>query len=628
MPARSRPGDRPRRAARPQPPCGTVRSRSTAIRLACGTLALFAFGLPAVAQQPTFRTGVGLVRVDVTVTDRKGRPVVDLTANDFEVREDGMAQAVQFLALHQLTGEAAPDDDRSLEIRSADHAAQEAAREDVRLLVVFVDDYHLRYGALHDHQLRGTLHRFLESEIRPTDLVAVVDPLTPLSDLGLTRDRQALLDRVDRVQGRLGGFVPPRSPLEQNQLTFGAGQLSRIRAQVTLSALESLVVHLGGLREGRKSLLLVSQGPPIQVGGLGLWDDLRDIITAANRGNVTVHVLDPRELAAAPMTSGTVNESLAAETGGRVLARSNDYSEGLRAVMSDASTYYLLGYTPARDVADGKFHEIEVRVRRKGVRVLARKGYWAPRAEETTARAIAPETPPEVSAALDRLTELSRPDGVADWIGISPLQEGRSTVTVGYEASARVAEAAARVTVVAMKAGKTEASYSAVRSPGSTTWLTRFEAWPGDLEIRVVVEDGAGETLERWRRTVHVPAQEDVRSRMGTPIVTRAATHAEFRRLAQGGEALPASSRRFRRTERVIVRVPVSGAGEAELNAELVNVLGDRLTALPVSRANGTGAPQVELPLGSLAQARYLLRVTASFPGGTASQLVPFAVVP
>ena len=98
--------------------------------------------------------------------------------------------------------------------------------------------------------------------MRPLDLLAVMGPLTPISDLGLTRDRIALLERVNQVQGRLGGFVPPRSAIEEAHMRLGAGDLTRIRAQVSLSALESLAVHLGGLREGRKSILYVSQGPP------------------------------------------------------------------------------------------------------------------------------------------------------------------------------------------------------------------------------------------------------------------------------------------------------------------------------------------------------------------------------
>ena len=54
----------------------------------------------------------------------------------------------------------------------------------------------------------------------------------------------------------------------------------------------------------------------------------------------------------------------------------------LKQMVQDASAYYLLGYAPVLTPVDGKFHKIDVKVRRKGVRALARHGYWAPRPEE------------------------------------------------------------------------------------------------------------------------------------------------------------------------------------------------------------------------------------------------------
>ena len=183
------------------------------------------------------------------------------------------------------------------------------------------------------------------------------------------------------MQGRLGGFVPPRSPVEEAHTRLGGGDLTRIRAQVSLSALESLAVHLGGLREGRKSILYVSQGPPMLRGGVDLTGALRDVIVAANRNNVTIHTLDPRQLGEARMVSDA-NAALSADTGGRRIGLTNDFSRPLQGVMADASAYYLLGYESPATAADGKFRKIDVGVRRGGVRVIARTGYWAPRPED------------------------------------------------------------------------------------------------------------------------------------------------------------------------------------------------------------------------------------------------------
>ena len=94
------------------------------------------------SQPPVFRGGTNQVRVDVTVLDRKGEPVTDLTKEDFEVREDGIPQSIDTLKLIEATGEA-PADDTSLPIRSPHHAAAEAARDDIRVFVIFWDEYHI-----------------------------------------------------------------------------------------------------------------------------------------------------------------------------------------------------------------------------------------------------------------------------------------------------------------------------------------------------------------------------------------------------------------------------------------------------------------------------------------------------
>ena len=89
---------------------------------------------------PTIRTGTNLVRVDVTVLDRRGDPVKDLTARDFDIEEDGVAQPVQSFQLVQASGFPDAGDDLSLPIRSPEHARAEAARDGVRVFLIFWDE--------------------------------------------------------------------------------------------------------------------------------------------------------------------------------------------------------------------------------------------------------------------------------------------------------------------------------------------------------------------------------------------------------------------------------------------------------------------------------------------------------
>jgi VWFA-related protein len=577
-------------------------------------------------QPPTFRVGVGAVRVDVTVIGRNGMPVTDLTREDFEVREDSVVQRVQLFQHISLTGQLPAGSDESLAIRSPDHARQEAAREDVRLLVIFLDDYHLKFGALADTRLRRDLVSFIQAQMRPLDLFAVMGPLTPITDLGLTRDKNALLERVNQVQGRLGGFIPPRSPVEEAHLRLG-GDLTRIRAQVSLSALESLAVHLGGLREGRKSILYVSQGPPMLRGGANLTGALRDVIVAANRNNVTIHTLDPRQLGEARMVSDA-NAALSADTGGRRIGLTNDFSRPLQGVMADASTYYLLGYESPATSADGKFRKIHVEVRRGGVRVIARTGYWAPRPEDVRTSAgtsAGPTIPPEIAEALDSLREQSRRIAVADWIGIRPLESGHTQVTVVFETLA--ARAAPRVGVVELEVTGPDGvkSHPAALEESAGVWAARFVAPRGRLRTRATVKNAAGEEIDSWSHDVVVPEAADA-SQVGTPIVYRPVSVAQYRALMAGTEIAPSAVRRFRRTDRVVVRLAMGAHLKAPVDVQLLNRLGVPLKTLAATSAPAPAEWQVELPLGSLAFADYVLRFTMTLPGGKTNRLVPFTL--
>src|SRR5262245_39645336 len=155
------------------------------------------------SQQPIFRAKVNLVRVDVSVNGRNGDPLEDLKASDFIVKEDGIGQNVETVQYVKLNGQPPADLRESIDIRSAEHAAVEAAREDVRLFVLFLDDYHVDKAPQIMIPLRRTLKAFVD-KLGPYDLTAVVDPLTPLTHIRFTRNKQELLEAVSKFEGRRG----------------------------------------------------------------------------------------------------------------------------------------------------------------------------------------------------------------------------------------------------------------------------------------------------------------------------------------------------------------------------------------------------------------------------------------
>ncbi len=430
---------------------------------------------PPPQQPPTFRAGTDLVRVDVTVLNRSGNPVTSLTAADFEVRDNGQPQEITSFKLVEATGQA-PDDDVSLEIRHPGHAAAEAARDDVRVFLIFWDEYHINPFV---SQLRGRedLTRIVLNAFGPTDLVAIMDPLLTIQAIRFTRDRRDLAEQVRKLVGRRGVYMPPRSGIEEAHL-MNMRYIERIRYEVSVSAIKAAAVHLATLREGRKSLIVVSEDLNAPS------DRMIDLVHAANDSNTVIHVIDPRGLRVERGGSMFL-QSLASATGGESLT-SNDNPKAFSKVVKQASAFYLLGYAMAGTPMDGKFHEIKVRVKQPGLEVRSRAGYWAPRAADVARAKAATDTaelPSAVKSALAKLPPRTAPNAVEIWTGTAPAAGGRGRVTVAWaprdpasDTGGDTRPAPAEVTVSAAPAS--EQIVDRRVDPAGTS----FEAPPGSLK--------------------------------------------------------------------------------------------------------------------------------------------------
>src|SRR2546430_3299671 len=268
------------------------------MRVSFALLLLVATGVLAgapqapVQQPPVFRGGRTLVQVDAIVTDGSGRPMVDLAAADFEVLDDGRRvplERVRFLGAAAYEGDAA-----LAPIRTHDDETREASRDDVRVYAVFLDDYHVeRTGEL---RVIEPLIAFVQS-LPPTDLVAVYYPLDSMTDVHFARDREPVVKAIRSFRGRRGDYQPTR-PVEEEHLRYPR-DIERIRRQITMSALEGLATHLGGIKQGRKTVIFVSDGFTEPV------DELRDVYESASRANVAVYPLDPRGMMTGPSRGTT-----------------------------------------------------------------------------------------------------------------------------------------------------------------------------------------------------------------------------------------------------------------------------------------------------------------------------------
>jgi VWFA-related protein len=594
---------------------------------------LFAQGGGAAAsqpppQQPTFRAGTDLVRVDVTATTNRDEPVADLQASDFEITEDGVPQTVETIKFIRVDGTRQSNLDEPLEIRSKEHALLEAAREDVRLFAIFLDDYHVDKRPEITLPLRDNLTKFIK-QLGPNDLVAIMEPLTTLYDLKYTRAKDELINRVRTFEGRRGEVFPVKSAIEEAQLTQRNWQ--ELRAGVTLSALEALATQMGGLREGRKSILFFSQGPPLPPSSPN-EQRYREAMEAANRGNVTIHVIDPRPLGAVGFGGANTLRRIAADTGGRAIVNTNDPTEQLEGVMADASAYYLLGYTPTRKGNDGKFHEIDVKVKRRGVRVTARRGYWAPSEKELTAAAEAAATPVNtaLTGALAALSDSTSTRAVQMWTGYGPGEGGQTRVSFAWEANAgNTTDKPARLEVQPVDDAGKEAMPPQVigGAPGELPMIANFEMAPGRQRIRFTSLSSNGEIIDRWVAAQPVPDFTERPVVLSTPRFLRGRNMIELRAIEANPNAAPTAATRFGPTDRVLVEIEVQvpDGQTPELKVDLLNAKGDVLRPLDVPPVSG-GKVRMPLPVAALANSTYILRVEGIAGPESAQQWVAFRV--
>jgi VWFA-related protein len=654
---------------------------------------------------PVFRTGINLVRVDVIVTDGRGNAVTNLTQADFDVLEDGQRQAVDSFKLVEVAATPSPDAEPPRPIRTEDDLETEAARPDVRLFAIMLDDYHVRRAS--SMVVRAPLIRFIQTQLAPLDMVALMYPLTPLDDVKFSRNREALVSAIDRFEGRKYNYEP-RNELEERYAFYPAATVEMIRNQVSMSALKGLVTYLGGLREGRKAVVLVSEGysnnlppqlndPNASLPGLNnparrmpgvdvddpradtarffnnvdIMNDLRAIYDAANRANTAIYSLDPRGLApfeydinegvGSKTDQNQLRETqdtlrtLADETDGRAIVNSNDLDSGLRQIVKDSSVYYLLGYYSTQAPTDGKFHRIEVKVKRPGVQVRSRKGYWAYTSTDA-ARATAPPKPgppPEVETARATLAEVADPPRgrvARSWIGMARGEGGRTRIQFVWEpipqrsGEARdPANEPARVWLIASGQGTEPVFRGAVQQtavpepPGPTPAVAAgrrgasvvFAAEPGALQLRVTVENANGRLIDSDRRELVVPDFTGTDVMLSTPRLLRAYTARELQAIRADPNAVPAVAREFSRRERILVRVEAYGPGETTpaVTAKLLNRQAQPMLDLTVEPPPAAGgAFQAEVPIASLPPGEYFVEVSASASPGSTRQLIGIRV--
>jgi VWFA-related protein len=381
----------------------------------------------------------------------------------------------------------------------------------------------------------------------------------------------------------------------------------------------------------------------------------RDLLDAANRANASFYPIDPRGLAvfdtpimrldvpgsAPPMVPLAVDRAmltsrlaslrtLAEATDGLAIVDSNNLAGGLQRVVSDLSSYYLIGYYSTGKL-DGKFHPISVRVKRPGVKVRARRGYLAATpataaaaARATTAKASTTVEPAEAAAAhavetaIAPLSGYARdvplrlqlaagwqpgdPASAAMWV-VGELGSAATTgdswndgfdVTMTLTTSAGADVGSGRVSVP--RGGRT---FRVAVTPS-------LPLAPGDYVLRVGARAGPASIPSRETVRLTIPAAPDA---TGAVFVRRGPS--------TGNKDVPTADLRFRRNEQVRVEIPTVSSGP--VTARLLDRTGKPL-AVPVTaavrdEADGSRWVTAQLALAPLAPGDYVIEITVGSGG-------------
>ena len=198
------------------------------------------------------------VTIEVIVTDKQGKPIVDLRPADLTILENGVQQKISDLQMKSRTlppvGPIAP----VAAVATVEDEERAAREPGTRVIALYLDEFHVGAGP-HTDRVRAALERFVDDQIRPQDLVAVMKPLEHLTSIRFTRDRDVIRRAVASFSGRKGQYEP-RTPFEEQYVGRSPAAIRAARAQIVTAGVRALTSRIGELRGGLGAVVLF-KGP-------------------------------------------------------------------------------------------------------------------------------------------------------------------------------------------------------------------------------------------------------------------------------------------------------------------------------------------------------------------------------
>ena len=698
-----------------------VRCAALAGLLALGAQTTGASSQSGQEQRFTSTGGVTLVEVVAFVSDKNGRPVPGLTREDFSLEEDGVRQNITNFSLVELprsssrtvkpTGPVAP-------VAQADLAGND--NRSGRSYVIVLDSQHV--DPVRSGSVKQQARKFISDYVEPGDAVAVVT-LGGSGNQSFTSDKARLMAVIDSfIGGKSRSAALNKLEMQVRASTDDPAKdyetaIKAADARTLLDSLRMICTSFGTVPGRRRSIVLFSEGIELDLSDMmgastvsgtaalnassqastyasELLSSQRAMFDAARRNNVSLYTVDPRGANAGedslimatgapgggrfqqpPPTRDIQNEvqrgqgilrNFAAETGGLAVVNTTDFDRGFGRIADANSTYYVLGYSPTDQTANGRYRKISVHVGRPGASVSARPGYFAATADGTAA------PPPAVGIGLK---------GGSPWMN-ALLASALPVAGLGIQAVAapiglRGSDHLVSV-VVELQSGEfqfkeegdsirndIEVGFVAVDSDGK---IRAGRASTGTLRLpkanRAAVSNGLRYVLElplpSQRYQIRVGAVESGGGTAGSAVIDLDLTAPKDRAEAAGfvlgvvGDSIPTTgdypvmksllaasptaSRRFSADQRLAVYVPLLGAPSKDAPAVAATLTVRRPDGTVALRSQAASAKSgsslgtsvfgtlLELPLTGLTPGPYSLGVELA-NGGRAEGIAPISFV-
>jgi len=632
--------------------------------MACAFCCLVTCRLLAQDSRPTFRTRTELVRMDVSVTGKDGRPIADLRPDEIEITENGRRRPV---VLFRHINDAR-DGEREVNARAVDQLSSNDLAPSGHLYVLVFDQLHIATG--HEQRARLAAERFISRGLAPGDAVAIYGLPGPGPLLNFTTDLiraratlAAVHGQAHRPPGAMsvfeayrmargggqaghGALFSPSLDLVANagpgagSDTFGAfddvlrGQASQMVAQaenesqIFLSRLAGLLRNVRWIN-GRKAFVLFSEGFFMD----NLAPRLEQVASAAAQSNSLIYSIDLNTSLAASDRSGSVMSvvetserrdplaALSLETNGRLITNAGNLDAALAGIAAETGDYYLVAFEPAASDAPHDYHRVKVQTTRRGLVVRARTGYATspePTAFEDRQAIDVALTVPRTSNALPiEYTTYERSGPAADKpriiASVTAYLPERGNGSAGeQDRSDIVFVVRDAVTGQAVASGSDHLAAVGTGTPagglGPVPYCVQFEVPPGEYWMRMLVREPGG-VIGTADRLFHV-----------WPLTGQGLTTSDLivARL-EGARFDPPARATVHRDDEVLAYLEIYGAVKTLdphieiLRAGSPDVLA---TAEPLVKAgsHGENIVRARLPVSGLADGLYAARVRIVAP--------------